>query len=126
FPARKVRVTVQSADSEKTRTVEVEPVEASDWFLPDTRGIVLLPETQHRQAPSAVAAVEMAWHHTRNSILDIYLTLRNLVTGRLSVKELHGPLGIVKVASDFADVGIAPFLRFLGLLIINLAVLNFL
>lgn len=126
FPARKVRVTVQSADSEKTRTVEVEPVEASDWFLPDTRGIVLLPETQHRQAPSAVAAVEMAWHHTRNSILDIYLTLRNLVTGRLSVKELHGPLGIVKVASDFADVGIAPFLRFLGLLSINLAVLNFL
>jgi len=126
FPARKVRLTVQSADSETRRTIDIVPTDADDWFLPTTRGIRFFTVSQPRQAQNAAAALGMAWHHTRNSILDIYLTLRNLVTGRLSVKELHGPLGIVKVASDVADVGMAPFLRFLGFLSINLAVLNFL
>src|SRR5690606_7451186 len=64
--------------------------------------------------------------YTKSSMMDIYLTLQSLLTQRLSVKELHGPIGIVNVASRVAQAGIVPFLVFLGFLSINLAVLNFL
>lgn len=126
LPGRDVRLTVQTPGSDDTRTVDVTTQLADDWFLPTTRGVRLYPVSVPRRAETFSQAFMMGWHHTRTSIIDIYLTLRNLVTQQLSVKELHGPLGIVKVASDVADVGIAPFLLFLGFLSINLAVLNFL
>jgi regulator of sigma E protease len=68
----------------------------------------------------------MGASHTRESIVDIYLTLRNLFTGRLSVKEMRGPVGIATVAFQFAKSGLADLCRFLGFLSVNLAVLNFL
>ncbi len=126
FPNRQVRLTVQSAGSDQTQTVEITPRDAEDWFLPTARGMRFFSLSQPRKAETAAQAFQMGWDHTRSSIVNIYLTLRNLVTQQLSVKELHGPLGIVKVASDVAQVGIAPFLLFLGFLSINLAVLNFL
>ncbi|MCA9073637.1 MAG: site-2 protease family protein [Planctomycetaceae bacterium] len=126
LPNRDVRLTVQTPGSDVTRTIDLETQQAEDWFLPTARGLRLFPISVPRRAETFSQAFMMGWHHTRTSIIDIYLTLRNLVTRQLSVKELHGPLGIVKVASDVADVGIAPFLLFLGFLSINLAVLNFL
>lgn len=68
----------------------------------------------------------MGLNHTKNSMADIYLTLRNLITQNLSVKELHGPIGIAKVAYKVSEKGLADFALFLGFLSINLAVLNFL
>jgi regulator of sigma E protease len=126
FPARQVRLTVQSAGSSDFRTVDIAPAEAADWYLPSTRGLLLVGDSIPRKANSLGQAISMGWQHTRSSIIDIYLTLRSLVARRLSVKELHGPLGILKVASDVAQVGLVPFLLFLGFLSINLAVLNFL
>ncbi|MBX3437395.1 MAG: site-2 protease family protein [Planctomycetaceae bacterium] len=126
FPDRLVQLTVQSRDSDESRVVDLTPVAATDWFLPTARGVRFLPLSQPQRAENVADAFNMGWHQTRSSIANIYLTLRNLVTQQLSVKELHGPLGIVKVASDVAQVGIAPFLLFLGFLSINLAVLNFL
>ena len=126
LPARQVRLTVQSAGSEERREVDLIPQPAEEWFLPTTRGIQLLPLSVTRKAETATAALAMGWNHTQSSMMDIYLTLRSLVTRRLSVKELHGPIGIVKVAHDVASAGLVPFLLFLGFLSINLAVLNFL
>ena len=71
-------------------------------------------------------ACAMSIKHTRTSALNIYLTLRSLVTGRVSYKELHGPIGIAKTAYRFAQEGWVAMLLFLGFLSVNLAVLNFL
>jgi regulator of sigma E protease len=126
FPQRDVKLTMQEAGSDQKRTVEITPVAADDWFSPSPRGIQLFALSTVRKADTVPAALAMGWEYTRNSVTDIYLTLQSLITQRLSVKELHGPLGIVGVASDVAEAGIVPFLVFLGFLSINLAVLNFL
>jgi regulator of sigma E protease len=126
FPARQVKLTVQAAGSDQKRTLEIHPQAAEDWYLPTTRGIQLLSLASTRKAETVPAALAMGWDYTRSSITDIYLTLQSLLTQRLSVKELHGPIGIVNVASRVAQAGIVPFLVFLGFLSINLAVLNFL
>jgi regulator of sigma E protease len=68
----------------------------------------------------------MGMRQSRETGAQIYLTIRNLVGGFLSYKELHGPIGIAKVAYKVAERGIPELLIFLGFLSINLAVLNFL
>lgn len=126
FPGRQVKLTLQAAGSDETRTVDITPSDADDWYLPTTRGIQLFALSSVRKADSIPAAFAMGWDYTRSSMTDIYLTLQSLISQRLSVKELHGPIGIVNVASKVVDAGIVPFLVFLGFLSINLAVLNFL
>ncbi|MBX3443861.1 MAG: RIP metalloprotease RseP [Planctomyces sp.] len=104
--------------------VELQPIEG--WNQTTTRGLLLAGMTEDRKADNLGDALAMSWTHTRNSVVDIYLTLRNLIFGDLSIKSLHGPIGIAKAASVFAEEGLADFLLFLGLISINLAVINFL
>ena len=126
LPDRVAKLTVSGADG-KVRTVELIPKADpnGDWFLP-TRGIRLMRDTELRVAASVPEALQMGVAYSSNTMSDIYLTLRNLVDGQLSVKELHGPLGIATVAYRVARQGISDLLLFLGFLSINLAVLNFL
>lgn len=124
-PTRHARLTVTSQD--KTHTVELEPArnEKSTMFFPD-RGFVFDDESIIQKADSFGAALGMAVDHSQSTVVEIYLTLRNLIRRELSYKELHGPIGIAKVAHQFATQGLSPLLLFLGFLSVNLAVLNFL
>ena len=97
-----------------------------NWFLPSPRGVRLMLQRFTLKSSGLGDAAVMGLTHTRNSIIDLYLTLRNLITGQLSVENLHGPLGIASVAYDFARQGLAEMSLFLGILSANLAVLNFL
>jgi len=121
---RDVRLTVVDAAGE-SRTVTMTPTDVADWYLP-IRGINLDQKTRRLKADGVVQAVGMGLRHTKNSIVDIYLTLRSLFSRQLSYKELHGPIGIAKAAYQVANEGIPDLLLFLGFLSINLAVLNFL
>jgi regulator of sigma E protease len=125
MPTRKVELTVENAQT-KSRKVTIVPSEAPDWYVPNERGMRFFGKTILLQADNSVEAIRMGVTHTQNSITDIYLTLRNLFGGRLSPKELHGPVGIAKVAYSVAREGLPGLLLFLGFLSINLAVLNFL
>ncbi|WP_437203618.1 RIP metalloprotease RseP [Planctomicrobium sp. SH664] len=123
---RKVQMTVKSATNSQERTVDLTPQAAEDWFLPTDRGLVFLRLETKRQAASLPEAFSMGAHSTISSMEDIYLTLRGLITGSISYQGLSGPIGIAKVAYSFASVGLTHFLLFLGLISINLAVINFL
>jgi regulator of sigma E protease len=119
-------VTLRFARDGQVQQAVLEPKEATDWFLPDTRGIRLAGLVEPKKAASFGEAMSLGLVHTRDSITDIYLTLRNLLARNLSVKELHGPVGIAAVAYSVASQGLADLLLFLGFLSVNLAVLNFL
>ncbi len=123
---RHVKLTIKgSAAQDKPRTVTLNPHRATDWYLP-IRGFRTSPLFVEQKANSIGEAFSMGINHTKNSMADIYLTLRNLITQNLSVKELHGPIGIAKVAYQVSQQGLPDFALFLGFLSINLAVLNFL
>ena len=124
-PDRDVKLTVTN-DQGDTREVSMTPEPVEDWFLPDNRGIRLEAMLEVQRAPNVLTAMKMGVEHTKNSAYDIYLTLRNLLGGSISPKELHGPVGIAKVAYQIASHGIPELLLFLGFLSVNLAVLNFL
>ena len=123
LPQRKVLLTI--SEEGKQSEVDVTPQVDPEWTLPII-GLQLEAERLTQKAESFEEAVWMSIARTKSSALDIYLTLRSLVTGRVSYKELHGPLGIAGAAYQVAQQGWIAMLLFLGFLSVNLAVLNFL
>ena len=72
------------------------------------------------------ASLRRGFDDTVDNILRIYAMLRSLVQQRVSPKLLGGPIMIANVAYSQASTGLTQLVHFLGILSINLAVLNFL
>lgn len=125
LPGYHLKLTILEKDQTQTRDVTVVPAEDKTWPSPQI-GLMMQVQLQEERADNFVEACSMGTTRAWNTVLNIYLTLKSLVTGRLSHKELHGPLGIAQAAYESARMGIVPFLLFLGFLSLNLAVLNFL
>jgi regulator of sigma E protease len=122
LPDAKLTLKFQGDDKEYT----LKPVPSTeDWYLAE-RGIYLRTLSEIVIADDWGDAFTMGLHQMQNTALDIYLTLRNLLSGDLSPKNLHGPIGIAQVAYAVSKQGLPRLLMFLGFLSINLAVLNFL
>jgi regulator of sigma E protease len=71
------------------------------------------------------AAVE-GWHATMGASTQIVRTVRGLFSGRISKREVGGPILIGQLAGESARLGLDAFLSFMALISINLAVLNLL
>ena len=71
------------------------------------------------------AAVE-GWHATIGASTQIVRTVRGLFSGRISKREVGGPILIGQLAGESARLGLDAFLGFMALISINLAVLNLL
>lgn len=126
FPVEMVKVTVKSSDGKTAVTHDVTPQDASGWHVPGDRGLLTDIKRSVLKAENVQEAVALGWRHTTGSTKDIYLTLRGLLMSDISPKELHGPINIAKVAYQHAGMGLPQFVLFLGLISINLAVINFL
>jgi regulator of sigma E protease len=63
---------------------------------------------------------------TVDASTQIVRTVRGLFTGRISQREVGGPIMIGQRAGESARAGLDPFLAFMALISINLAVLNLL
>ena len=126
-PTRDVRISIAEPDESENFSVLLTQRETElDWYKP-IRGIGGFQRlSRKRVAESASDAAAQGFKRTKSSIVGIYMTLRSLFRGDLSAKALSGPLGIVSIGFQVADTGIAQLLLFLGVLSINLAVLNFL
>jgi regulator of sigma E protease len=68
------------------------------------------------------AALKQTWVISKLTILSIV----KMIEGVLSPKTLGGPILIAQIAGDTAKAGLIPFLLFMGLLSINLGILNLL
>jgi len=124
-PTRVIRLTVSS--EEARQKVEVEPQVNTElaWYQP-TRGLILTYHRKLIQAGSVPQALYFGLLHTKKMMIGNYLTIKSLVTGEVSVYQLHGPLDIAKQTYTAANLGPSYLLLFLGLLSVNLAVINFL
>ncbi|MEZ6129811.1 MAG: RIP metalloprotease RseP [Planctomycetaceae bacterium] len=97
-----------------------------DWYLP-MRGLPGFEQYVYiEKADSTTSAMSLGLYQTKRSGISIFLTLKSLFSGSLSVRAFSGPLGILKIGYMVADNGVTQLLKFLGFLSINLAVLNFL
>jgi regulator of sigma E protease len=125
FPLRTVVLEVRSQGGDPRTTEEITPKVDSEWFLP-MLGLQMTPLTETRKADNIGEAVALGFRHTRDSIVDMWLTINGLIKGRISPKALGGPIRIAETAYYFSEKGIPDLILFLGILSVSLAVLNFL
>ena len=78
------------------------------------------------KADGPIEAVMMGLGETRRVMLNVYLTFLRLSQGSLAVQNIKGPVGIAHLGTLIADRGPIWLLFFLGMISVNLAVVNFL
>jgi regulator of sigma E protease len=71
-------------------------------------------------------AVVMGFEETHKVVVMTYLTIDRLLRGSVGVEQIRGPVGIVHIGAKVADRGLTYLLFFLGIISVNLAVINFL
>ncbi len=118
---RSVKLTVNGSKT----PIEIAPAPVPDWYLP-TRGLVFGDLVRQLPPMSVREAMRRGFDDTVDNILTIYAMLRSLIQQRVGMKAMGGPIMIAQAAYGSAETSLTELIHFLGILSINLAVLNFL
>jgi len=117
---------LEAVDVDSLASIELVPDIDDSWPSVD-RGLRLDSAWRVRQVDSFWEALQLGSNTTVQSIVKVYMSLRSMLTGRVSAtKNLSGPIGIATMAYDIAGEDWRTFLLFLGMISVNLAVVNFL
>jgi regulator of sigma E protease len=100
-------------------------VEDVNWPVND-RGLLFSVDKRLQKAKDFADAVAMGVDTTTDFIVQVYAGLRSLATRRVSPDHVIGPIGIGMGAFALAGSNVYQFIIFLGLISVNLAVVNFL
>lgn len=103
---------------------QLQAVRLAGWRPPGEIGLANLMTELKADGP--VEATMIGAVKTKQFVQQTYITLLRLFQGSIGVKNLRGPVGIVDEGSKIARQGVSYYLFFLGLISVNLAVLNFL
>ncbi len=107
------------------RDIVIEAEPDTSWPMVD-RGLAFMPDTRMKRADGLGEAIGMGYTKTVNFIGMVYQMLRRLVTGDIAPDNIGGPLMIFMTGKDILDYDVFEFLLFLGMISVNLAVVNFL
>ncbi len=120
-PCQEVELVINNASTPRKLVPRADPT----WFNPD-RGLRFLAEFRTLPAQAFSQAVKSGYDKTIQSVFMVYATFRSLALGRVSSENLGGPIMIFDVGYSAAGSGLNVLVLFLGILSVNLAVLNFL
>lgn len=87
-------------------------------------GRLMIEHTPWYRAP--MAGLTSLAYSTAAIVMGLFDLLKTLVSEGRTPAGVSGPIGIIRFAGDSQALGIAYFLQFIGILSVNLAVLNFL
>jgi len=87
---------------------------------------LLPPEMQREVKYNVFTAVQPALEETWDKSVFVLDSVKKMVVGLISVKNINGPITIAQVAGETATYGLDVYLGFLALLSISLGVLNLL
>ncbi len=108
----------------ETREVILKAVPDTTWPL-EERGLLLQPDRRLQKADSVGQALTYGVDQTWSFLKQMYLNLRSLFTGRVSVDTLGGPIELARQTFAAAE-NMYTLVLFLGMISLNLAVVNFL
>ncbi|MEH6358403.1 MAG: sigma E protease regulator RseP [Pseudomonadales bacterium] len=130
-PGEKVTFEIERNGARLFQTVILETHEDAEGKITGRVGIAVetpeWPEEMRRDSsyslPGAfVAASQQTWDMT----VLILVSMKKMLLGMISIKNLSGPITIAQVAGDSVQQGLETFLSFLAYLSISLGVINIL
>ena len=95
-------------------------------FPVEDRGLIFQDDFRTQKAGDVGHALALGAYRTVRFIKEVYLNLYAMLFGRVSARTMSGPLTIATVSYRFAGEDFWQFLLFLGMISVNLAVVNFL
>lgn len=96
-------------------------------YVQETTLAELLPPQMQRQVNyNVLSAIQPALIETWNKSIFVLDSVKKMVVGLISVKNINGPITIAQVAGETVTYGFDVYLGFLALLSISLGVLNLL
>lgn len=110
---------------ETTEINEIKGVEDKNWPV-DDRGLVFQLDFRTQKAADVGDALNLGARRTVRFIREVYMNLYSIIFGRVSAKTMSGPLTIATASYRLAGEDLWQFLLFLGMISVNLAVVNFL
>lgn len=119
------KVVLKINRNSETREITLIPQSLQDWPS-DQRGLVLARDQRLQKAKDFFDAVALGLRDTHNNVMRIFTVLRSMFTGGLSPNNIGGPVMIANIAYRYASIDLWEFIFFLGMISINLAVINFL
>ncbi len=105
---------------------DIEALHALGWHSLLTPGLFDPLYTTLDAGGNPLRAAVMGFEQTHKFIVVTYLTLDRLIRGSVGVEQIRGPVGIVHAGAQIADRGLMYLVFFLGIISVNLAVINFL
>lgn len=123
MPPYEMDVRIKRREETLEKTLHGRP--DKDWGQPD-RGLLFEYDFRTQKAVDVGDAIELGAYRTGRFIREVYQNLYAMIFGRVSPKTMSGPLTIATVSYRFAGEDFWQFLLFLGMISVNLAVVNFL
>ena len=123
-PGRAVTLDVLGAAGARTITVTPDSVKDEAGKVIGQIGVAMgQPPITHEQLGIGGAAGD-AWTKLEASSGLIFKTIRGMLVGRVSGKNLGGPIAIGQQAGESLSAGLDTFLAFMATISVNLAVIN--
>lgn len=115
------------AEKGEKKIVEVEiPISVDPTRPLEDRGWLLAGDSRIVKADDPLHAIQLGFTDTYRRMMEVFFTLRGIFMGDISAEVIGGPITIAYGTYRFAGMDFAEFVFFLGLISINLAVVNFL
>jgi regulator of sigma E protease len=132
FSAGMVEATKSTPPAEVTFVVKRAGGNAEITVQPDRKGpdsgaYMAVATAEQRSEPvtyGLMESVEQGFYHSKKVGYKIMMTLSALVTGRVKIWHLGGPVVIAKRSYSLAQWGIGTLIFFLAFISINLAIVN--
>jgi regulator of sigma E protease len=129
-PGRPLTLTVGRAGGRRpvpiTPATETVPGPAGEVREVGRIGVYVQGPDLRYEPLSVVQAVREGGRLTLVTSTFIVRVVRGMLTGRVSTREVAGPISIAQMASTSARQGFDDFLMFMGLISVNLAIVNLL
>jgi regulator of sigma E protease len=120
-PCTSVELSIEKRD----KPVAVAPEVDRAWYHP-LRGLRFDALIRKTPPLGLADSLSQGAEETWDNIKSVFFIFRNLAQGRVGANAFGGILPIANIAYETASSGWTPFIHFLGILSVNLAVLNFL
>ena len=124
--------TVKGYEFKVLRGSETTPIELPLILQDDAtwpaveRGLAYFPDFRTHKAEGFADAMQLGIYRVLRTARVIYMTLYKMVFGRISPLTMSGPLSIADISYKIASENIWQFILFIGMINVNLAVVNFL
>lgn len=123
---KSVLITVQRNQSIKNITVMITEKNHHGFLGISPKPIKIPPALQYKQQYSLPYAVLPAMHETHRWIRFQFAVLKQMLTGKISLKTMGGPVSVFQTAGVASLAGLTTYLQFIAFISVVIGVLNIL